>query len=73
MVSVGSPHCQSEEETSLCENTIFKPTVGLYVRRGAGLPDLADSKRWAFDGIAAQGETGPGKYSIDALLGIAAP
>ena len=23
-----------------------KPTLGLYVRAGAGLPDLADSKQW---------------------------
>jgi hypothetical protein len=36
-----------------------KPSVGLYVRRGAGLPDLADPNRWAFDGIAAQGELPP--------------
>ena len=33
-----------------------KPTVGLYVRKGAGLPDLADPNEWAFDGTAAQGE-----------------
>jgi hypothetical protein len=33
-----------------------KPSVGLYVRKGAGLPDLADSKQWVFDGTAAQVE-----------------
>ena len=33
-----------------------KPRVGLYVRKGAGLPDLADAKEWTFDGSAAQGE-----------------
>ena len=33
-----------------------KPTVGLYVRKGAGLPDLADPNEWAFDGTAAQSE-----------------
>jgi hypothetical protein len=30
-----------------------KPTVGLYVRKGAGLPDLADPGEWTFDGTAA--------------------
>jgi hypothetical protein len=34
-----------------------KPSVGLYVRKGAGLPDLADPK--AFDGTAVQGELPP--------------
>jgi hypothetical protein len=29
-----------------------KPTIGLYVRSGAGLPDLANSKEWVFDGTA---------------------
>jgi hypothetical protein len=33
-----------------------KPAVGLYVRKGAGLPDLADPKQWIFDGTAAQVE-----------------
>ena len=33
-----------------------KPSAGLYVRKGAGLPDLADTKQWIFDGTAAQGE-----------------
>jgi hypothetical protein len=33
-----------------------KPRVGLYVRRGAGLPDLTDPNKWVFDGTAAQGE-----------------
>jgi hypothetical protein len=36
-----------------------KPTVGLYVRKGTGLPDLADPKEWAFDGTAAQGDLPP--------------
>ena len=31
-----------------------KPAVGLYVRKGAGLPDLADPKEWVFDGAAGQ-------------------
>jgi hypothetical protein len=31
-----------------------KPSIGLYVRKGAGLPDLADAKEWVFDGTAAQ-------------------
>lgn len=31
-----------------------KPGVGLYVRRGAGLPDFADQTDWVFDGTWAQ-------------------
>ena len=33
-----------------------KPTLGLYVRKGAGLPDLADPGEWVFDGTATQVE-----------------
>jgi hypothetical protein len=33
-----------------------KPAVGLYVHKGASLPDLADPKEWIFDGTAAQAE-----------------
>jgi hypothetical protein len=33
-----------------------KPSVGLYVRKGEGLPDLADPEEWVFDGTAAQGD-----------------
>ena len=29
-----------------------KVSVGLYVRKGAGLPDLADTKDWVSDGTA---------------------
>jgi hypothetical protein len=36
-----------------------KPAVGLYVHKGAGLPDLADPKEWVFDGTAAQVELPP--------------
>ena len=31
-----------------------RPAVGLYVRKGAGLPDLADPGEWAFDGTATR-------------------
>jgi hypothetical protein len=31
-----------------------KPTIGLYVRKGASLPNLADKGDWVFDGTAAQ-------------------
>lgn len=31
-----------------------KASVGLYVRKGVGLPDLADSKSWVFDGTSTQ-------------------
>ena len=36
-----------------------KPSIGLYVRKGAGLPDLADSGEWVFDGTAEQVELPP--------------
>jgi hypothetical protein len=36
-----------------------KPTVGLYVRKGAGLPDLADSGEWVYDGTADPCELPP--------------
>jgi hypothetical protein len=36
-----------------------KPAVGLYVNKGAGLPDLANPKEWVFDGTAAQVELPP--------------
>ena len=31
-----------------------KPAIGLYVRKGANLPDLADKTDWVFGGTAAQ-------------------
>jgi hypothetical protein len=31
-----------------------KPSIGLYVRKGAGLPDLADGEDWVFDGTSAE-------------------
>jgi hypothetical protein len=33
---------------------VKKPAIGLYVRKDAGLPDLADKGDWAFGGTAAQ-------------------
>lgn len=27
-----------------------RPTLGLYVRKGAGLPDLVDAKEWQLEG-----------------------
>ena len=33
---------------------VKKPAIGLYVRKGASLPDLADKEDWVFDGTAAQ-------------------
>lgn len=33
-----------------------KPTLGLYVPTGAGLPDLADPKQWVFDSTLAEDE-----------------
>jgi hypothetical protein len=29
-----------------------KPSIGLYVHKGAGLPDLADASEWLYDGSA---------------------
>ena len=31
-----------------------KPGIGLYVRKGSGLPDFADSSDWIFSGTAEQ-------------------
>ncbi|MGF6772238.1 hypothetical protein P3T18_004726 [Paraburkholderia sp. GAS199] len=44
-----------------------KPTLGLYVKRGAGLPDLADAGDWQLSGPVAQSELTP-----ELLKGLAA-
>ncbi|WP_427306142.1 hypothetical protein [Cupriavidus sp. H39] len=31
-----------------------KPTLGLYVRKGAGLPDLADARQWQLEGTVPE-------------------
>lgn len=41
------------EEYDLYIN-VKKPAIGIYVRKGAQLPDLADKGDWVFDGTAAQ-------------------
>lgn len=41
------------EEYDLYIN-VKKPAIGLYVRKGAGLPDLADKDDWVFGGTAAR-------------------
>jgi hypothetical protein len=41
------------EEYDLYLN-VKKPRVGLYVRKGAGPPGLADKADWVFDGAAAK-------------------
>ena len=33
-----------------------KPMIGLYVKKGAGLPDLVDAKDWLFDGTVGPSE-----------------
>jgi hypothetical protein len=44
-----------------------KPAVGLYVRKGEGLPDLADPEKWVFDGTALQADLPPSLvHSIEA-------
>ncbi|MEK6292283.1 MAG: hypothetical protein V4793_13020, partial [Paraburkholderia tropica] len=35
---------------------LLKPTLGLYVRKGMGLPDLANPKEWQFSGHIWQSE-----------------
>ncbi|QGZ59742.1 hypothetical protein [Paraburkholderia acidiphila] len=35
---------------------LAKPTLGLYVRQGMGLPDLANPKEWQFSGHIWQSE-----------------
>ena len=36
-----------------------RPTLGLYVRKDAGLPDLADASQWQFQGHVWQNEIPP--------------
>jgi hypothetical protein len=36
-----------------------RPTLGLYVRKGAGLPDLADAKQWQREGQVWANELQP--------------
>ncbi len=46
---------------------LLKPTLGLYVRKGMGLPDLVDTKDWQFSGHVWQSELDPGMLkSLDA-------
>ncbi|SOY62881.1 hypothetical protein [Cupriavidus taiwanensis] len=44
-----------------------KPTLGLYVRKGAGLPDLADTAQWRLEGTVAETDVPP-----DVLKGLSA-
>ncbi|WP_225032639.1 hypothetical protein [Paraburkholderia sp. XV] len=37
-----------------------KPTLGLYVRNGAGLADLANPQEWQFEGHVWESELAPG-------------
>ncbi len=36
-----------------------KPTLGLYVHKGAGLPDLADASPWQLEGHVWENELTP--------------
>ena len=40
-------------------NNLKKPTLGLYVRKGAGLPDLVDKSDWQFEGPVRQSDLTP--------------
>lgn len=33
-----------------------RPMIGLYVKKGAGLPDLRDANTWLFDGTVGPDE-----------------
>ncbi|TFV91923.1 hypothetical protein E4K72_20065 [Oxalobacteraceae bacterium OM1] len=36
-----------------------RPTLGLYVKKGAGLPDLADANQWVLEGHVWRTELPP--------------
>jgi hypothetical protein len=36
-----------------------KPTLGFYVRKGAGLPDLVDANQWQLEGQVWENELSP--------------
>jgi hypothetical protein len=38
---------------------VKKPSIGLYVRKDAKLPDLADKDDWVFDGTTFQDQLPP--------------
>ena len=40
-----------------------KPTLGLYVKKGAGLPDLADANLWELEGQIWENELTPAVLS----------
>lgn len=46
---------QAQQEFDLYINPA-KPNLGLYVRKGAGLPDLADPQQWRLSGQLWQSE-----------------
>ena len=54
------PQTQTQQEFDFYIN-LAKPTLGLYVRKGAGLSDLAaaDAKQWQFSGHVWQTELAP--------------
>lgn len=37
-----------------CYINVKKPAIGIYVRKGANLPDFENKDDWVFDGAAAQ-------------------
>lgn len=49
------PQSQNQQEYDFYIN-IAKPTLGLYVRKGAGLPDLASTEQWRLSGHVWQSE-----------------
>lgn len=57
LVTRGGPP-QVQEVVAMQEYDLYintkKPAVGMYVRKGAGLPDLRDKDDWVFDGAATE-------------------
>ncbi|WP_422403079.1 hypothetical protein [Pseudomonas sp. GZD-209] len=49
---------QSQQEFDFYIN-LAKPTLGLYVGKGKGLPDLANTAEWRFSGHVWQSELTP--------------
>jgi hypothetical protein len=48
-----------------------EPTLGLYVRKGAGLPDLSDSEQWAFDfALSPSGNCPPTSCKVSRQTGM---
>ena len=56
LIRLSSAKDSEKGDVSMQEYDLYinpkKPSIGLYVRKGAGLPDLADASEWLYDGSA---------------------